>query len=74
MFAKFGTCSTSDKDSGTVTVTFPDMEGFVTGDLPVIYPKKVEEPDVPQPGDEVFVIMFDRSNGVCLGVTSDYVE
>ncbi|MNW45611.1 hypothetical protein D3C74_228800 [compost metagenome] len=74
MLPKFGTCSTSDQDSGTITATFPDREDFVTGDLPVIFAPGALSDKVPQPGDEVFVIMFDRTKGVCLGVTSEYIN
>ncbi|KAF6628771.1 hypothetical protein H6F38_19855 [Paenibacillus sp. EKM208P] len=74
MLPKFGTCSTADEASGTITATFPDREDFVTGDLPVVFPAGMLRKTLPKPGDEVFVLMFDRSNGVCFGVTSEFVN
>lgn len=74
MLPKFGTCSTADKASGTITATFPDREDFVTGDLPVVFPAGILIPTLPKPGDEVFVLMFDRTSGVCFGVTSEHIN
>ncbi|MEK5086835.1 hypothetical protein MKY98_07855 [Paenibacillus sp. FSL M8-0228] len=74
MLAKWGTCSTADEGSGTITATFPDREDFVTGDLPVVFPAGMLRKTLPKPGDEVFVFMFDRSNGVCFGVSSEFVN
>ncbi|MGG1650105.1 hypothetical protein [Paenibacillus sp. NRS-1780] len=74
MLPKWGTCSTADEASGTITATFPDREDFVTGDLPVVFPAGILRKTLPKPGDEVFTLMFDRSNGVCFGVTSEFVN
>ncbi|MEC0234080.1 hypothetical protein P4H71_07010 [Paenibacillus kribbensis] len=74
MLPKWGICSTADEASGTITATFPDREDFVTGDLQVVFPAGALRKTLPQPGDEVFVIMFDRTNGVCFGVSSEFVN
>lgn len=74
MIGKWGKCSTADEESGTITATFEDQEGFVTGDLPMVYPPGLGNKNLPKPGDEVFVIMFGRTEGVCLGVSSEYVK
>lgn len=71
---RIGLCSTSDPESGTITVTFGDRENMVSGDLPVLSRGGwVRGNDLPEPGQEVACLFLANgiSEGVCLGVIDD---
>lgn len=71
---RIGECSTSDPESGTITVTFGDRENMVSGDLPVLGRGGwAKGNDLPEPGQEVACLFLANgvSEGICLGVIDD---